>query len=596
MASAAFYDDEEEDLPVAFEQDEDSDDFGDGIFIKADGSRIYGSDPELAGELEQAGKATLPEPPDERTAAIDEATGETRSDTPAYLTDDPAMPDQFPDMAEPEPEPEPAAAAPLPPATPEPPRAQLPALPPGGRLPVAGMTRSGTAESSSSESSGSTRNRSAMPQDVYDTQRQRLGETTAASVRTQQESDAETQRYYADVMRQNAVAGAAEEARVAAAQAQNAKRQQAVLAKQKEISERKEDPFKDSGIGGRLMAGFAVFLGGISSGMLGGPNQALQAVQDNRREAIEAQRGQKNSELHALERELGSLEAAVPALEARMTRKHARDAEAALAGERSMQARQKGAQYIAALNAEAAAKESEMAKAYYGTIAEQQAQQASSSMGSAVGETAARPVAVGAGAGGAGGAAAAPTAAAVVKEMLATRDLAQLQRSNLTEDEYAKQATAHTEKAQKASDYKDSALALAREMGITVTEQGGKPVADSKAKPDSGFGLWGTDSGTLASDKRNAVTRRYSRLTRADTMGMLREPAAKLQQEFAEASKRPFLDSDALPQVQFFLDLAQQAEHDAASGFNPIVVKDYRATTGRASGTGTPSLKRNAGP
>ena len=52
MAQLEYFDDDEENPPIGFEQDPESDDIGDGTWIYADGSKKYAAgDPAMAKEL-----------------------------------------------------------------------------------------------------------------------------------------------------------------------------------------------------------------------------------------------------------------------------------------------------------------------------------------------------------------------------------------------------------------------------------------------------------------------------------------------------------------------------------------------------------------
>jgi hypothetical protein len=179
--------------------------------------------------------------------------------------------------------------------------------------------------------------------------------------------------------------------------------------------------------------------------------------------------------------------------------------------------------------------------------------------------------------------AAARTAKQILDEMMAGRDLAQLERSGLTQDEYAKQAAEYAEKAQKQRDYSSSVdLLLNTVKGLSVEElpDGRKIVTGEPQLMDqSGFDF--TIDPADAAENNRAIDRAYNTLARADVMSMLREPSAKLQEQFAINSSRPDSPLAIKGQLQFHLDMAHQAEKDIAAGKNPIVVKDYRAATQR---------------
>ncbi|HKO93453.1 MAG TPA: hypothetical protein VJU61_20005 [Polyangiaceae bacterium] len=425
------FDEEEQDPPVAFEQDPDSDDIGDGYFVYADGRKEYKSSYDEAMRLNREGKASgvdvsgqsAPEPepvtpiglepPEEEKGRGATATGqrfETALDANEearfqewkrrYAPNDSGadydLRGAFKAGVEPDPEnghwPDtwkkpnhptfsdqsqyarlaPSKAGSWRGETYVPPK-QLPLKDRSLRV---DMQDQQSQTQSGGQSSSVQRTGSAVPREEFEANRDRVQQSYGNQVQDQQVRDMETGNFYADRRRQLMQDAMDAEAKVTAAQAQNAQRQQAAQQKYQEIAARKEDPFEgDGGIIGTIMAGIAVYLGGISSGMLGGPNQAMEAVQDNRKAAIAAQRDQKDSMLRQLERELGSLEAAVPALEAKMNRAAAMKTEAFLADEKSLESRQKGAQFISALRTEAALKDQEALKNYYGNIAQSQAQQ-----------------------------------------------------------------------------------------------------------------------------------------------------------------------------------------------------------------------------
>jgi hypothetical protein len=175
------------------------------------------------------------------------------------------------------------------------------------------------------------------------------------------------------------------------------------------------------------------------------------------------------------------------------------------------------------------------------------------------------------------------TAADLVKEMLARRDLKQLEHSDLTQEEYAKQAAEYAEKATKQRDYVgavENLVSNIKGLSIETLPDGRKIVSgEPQLMDDSGFDV--TVDPAEAAENNRAIDRGFVALQRSDVMSMLREPSANLQDRFAENSTRPDNYKAMKGQLQFHLDMARQAEKDIAAGKNPVVIQDYNALTQR---------------
>ena len=168
------------------------------------------------------------------------------------------------------------------------------------------------------------------------------------------------------------------EAVTAAAQASGEARKQQVIKKYQEVDSRKTDMnglWKDKGALGTTLGLLGVALRSLNATKFGGPNTALQSIQEQKRQNIDAQMADRTSELRGLERELGSIEAAAPMLEARMNDALSKRLDAMMVDEKSATALANAKQLKAGFETEKAAKMAESAKAYYGTLATQQARQ-----------------------------------------------------------------------------------------------------------------------------------------------------------------------------------------------------------------------------
>lgn len=365
------YDDDEQNQPIGFEQDPDSDDIGDGTWIYADGTRKYSTDYQKAMELNAQGKAK----------GIDVVEGQA--------PDPEAMPTE-PLAKAPEEEPE-EQVQPVPQQAPQP-MAPAPSLmaptQPARPLPISGQTRRVDTQDSQSrtdtggESSSVQVTRSAMPQGQHDAQQGALGGAYDRAMQTAEDNRFAEAAALANRAGQMQQMGRDREAAASAAMAQNQQRQMAALKRVEEVGSRPTDNnkiWKDKGVLGTLAGALGVFMGGLSAYTMGRENTALKSIQEQKKQAIESQMADRNSELRGLERELGSLEAAVPVFEARMNEALKQMAEGQLVDERSATALRNGKTLVAQLEAEKVGKLQEAAKAYYGTVTQQQAAQSSTS-------------------------------------------------------------------------------------------------------------------------------------------------------------------------------------------------------------------------
>lgn len=467
MAQPAYdFGEDEKNEPVGFEQDPDSDDFGDGYFVYPDGSRKYASDPEQADKLSAAGKTTAPQQPGQGTGSLTQGGGAdepppgadeeiTDPGTRVSYAGDPSSPyanavaanegasgsaalgvqppAQLPsgappsaaekaqiaptaeeqaklgwktpavgDLQKPAGAPTPAVgnlrtppspiapvAAPLGPPT-------APAAPPASpNLPEAQNTRGASSSATASDTQSNTvsgtesrnasgsvsRTGSAMGQPQFEQQQGDVQKTYDAAIHGNQDAQNKLADLMAEHQAQMQQAGRDREAQTQAAIAQNEQRRKAATQKIQEIDSRPTDAnkiWKDKGTLGTILGGLGVAMGSLYATRHGGPNTALESIEKQKQDSIKIQLADRDSELRGLERELGSLDAAVPVYEARMNGALAQQAQAMLTGEKSAQVRASGAQLINQLNVERQAKLAEGAKAYYGTIATQQAGQVGS--------------------------------------------------------------------------------------------------------------------------------------------------------------------------------------------------------------------------
>ncbi len=393
------FDDDEQDPPIFFEQDPDSDDLGDGYWTKKSGKRVYASgDAKDAQKLMAKGKAEVTGPAaDPTTDTPDDLTSEfspvaarpvTAPNTDP-LTDEEKAPLALPtedldriesglnaqeasESAKPL-RPEAGAARQSPAAAAAQPQGGLPALP-GARGPARTTDTAGASESSSASRTRSAQDEGEFAQQQGDiaqgyTNQQQAQETGANSVVAAQQQ------------RKNALMQMAvdKETVTAAAQASANARKQQVIKKYQEVDSRKTDMnglWKDKGALGTTLGLLGVALRSLTATKFGGPNTALQSIQEQKRQNIQAQMEDRNSELRGLEKELGSIEAAQPMLEARMNDALSKRLDAMTINEKSATVLANAQTMKAQLETEKASKIAESAKAYHGTLATQQAQSA----------------------------------------------------------------------------------------------------------------------------------------------------------------------------------------------------------------------------
>lgn len=190
------------------------------------------------------------------------------------------------------------------------------------------------------------------------------------------------------------------------------------------------------------------------------------------------------------------------------------------------------------------------------------------------------------------------TAADILKSMQASRDIAQLQRSGLTQDEYDKQAADLAEKGAKQREFKDAVEEAAAAVGGRMVD--GKFVPNEKggeADVPTAVGAAASRLNPLGNNdwanRRQRAESAWARMKRADVMSMIREPSAKLQDTFAADTERPFFDSDIAGQLERLHAIASRADADIRAGKNPAVVQAFERAAGRAPSGGNvaPSLK-----
>lgn len=400
---ADYFDDDEETLPIGFEQDPESDDIGEGTWKYADGtSRYSAGDPALAKKLMSDPTTDTPDAlTSEYAPSQDQAFLDSRTGAEADEENAPGQP--LPEASEAPKALDPQPAAPAVPAAPRAPQPLSAPQLPGARGP-ARFTDSSSAQQSESQSDQRSVSRTGSAQDrgefeqgqrdigrSYDAQGQAVDEGTQGVVSAQRQRQQALMQMAAD-----------KEAVTAATLASNEARKQAVIKKYQEVDSRPTDInklWKDKGALGTTLGLLGIALRSITATKFGGPNTALQSIQEQKRQNIQAQVDDRNSELRGLERELGSIEAAAPMLEARMNDALSKRLDAMMLDEKSATVLANGKQMKAQLETEKASKLAESAKAYAGTLAQQQSQ--ASQMGRTQGVERSRLS--GAGVGGEGG-------------------------------------------------------------------------------------------------------------------------------------------------------------------------------------------------
>lgn len=583
------FDDDEQNPPIGFEQDPDEDELGIGTWRYADGSTRYskgdaedakalmskapaGSDRLAeAGARLAGGDFTSPKTPATRADAGSAAAGlagEGKSPEEEFLssTTGAEAEDQALGGAAPEPAAQPAPAT----------RADLdgagvslanPALPrAGGPARYTDTAGSSASQSESANASSSvSRTGSAQSRPEFEQQQR---DVAGSYDRANQGIEQGNQGLVDAIQKRRAAMaqmGADREAATAAAMAQRDARANQVKQKIGEVSSRKTDHnkiWKDKGVAGTTLGLLGVALRSLTATKFGGPNTALQAIQEQRKQNLQAQMEDRDSELRGLERELGSLDAAVPMLEARMRDAENKRIEAMLLDEKSAQVIANGKQLMAQNNIDRDKFIMESAKAYAGTLATQQSQGFQQS--ATEGQELSRSRMSGAGVGGGAGT---PTTQDMVKELLARRDMKSLTDTELTHDEFQKELGDYREKAAKQNEFRSALDALTKELGTAVTRNQDGSVSVS-GEPDVDL---------LPSEKKRRIDAAFARLKRADVMSMTREPSADLQDEFGGLTDRPFWDSEIVPKLQRFYDMHGQLQSDLDGGYSPSVVRSYRS-------------------
>lgn len=400
MASDVF-DEDEHNPAVFFEHDPDEDDLNVGYWTRKDGSRVYGpGDMQTVKALHAQGKAKLdeagsalaggdhasaPSPPatrgDAASAASNLAGAGPESLDQQFLNSTTGAEQDEKNEAiggsQPAP-PQPSPAAPVP-AQPQAQPLPAPQLPGAARGPARYTDSAKNSESQSLTSgaqSSVARTGSAQDKGEFEQQQGAIEQGYQRQEQAQEQGaqsvvDAQQERKRA--LMQMAVD---RETATAAAQASNEARKQAVIKKYQEVDSRKTDMnglWKDKGALGTSLGLLGVALRSLNSTKFGGPNTALQSIQEQKRQNLQAQMEDRNSELRGLERELGSIEAAAPMLEARMNDALIKRIDAMTLDEKSATVLANAKTMKAQLETESAAKKAESAKAYYGTLATQQA-------------------------------------------------------------------------------------------------------------------------------------------------------------------------------------------------------------------------------
>jgi hypothetical protein len=224
---------------------------------------------------------------------------------------------------------------------------------------------------------------SAQPLEEFQAGQQQLGSVYDQAIAQAREGSSQQglhQAMRASVMMDEAKA---REAATTAAIAQRDQRANFVKQKINDVASRPTDNnkiWKDKGAFGTLMGFLGVAMGSAYATKHGGPNTALQTIQEQRQQNIKSQLEDRDSELNGLKTELGSLDAAVPMLEARMNKSLEDKLQAQLQDEKSQDTLRNGKDLIAKLQIERAKLLTDSAKAYHGTIAQSQASTANQNL------------------------------------------------------------------------------------------------------------------------------------------------------------------------------------------------------------------------
>lgn len=432
-STTTYFDDDEENPPIGFEQDPDEDDIGVGTWHYADGSTKYSrGDTEDAKRLLKA----APPPPEEQkglgsqgpygahreTLAMDarDPRGQSGNQTLEMDARDPRRDSGMEPAAAPvTPAPAGETASLVPKGEPMTPEASEQPKPfqaltaprmPGASGPARYTDSSGSSASQSASQSdqqsvsrtGSAQDRGEFEQGQRDIDAGYGQQKTAIDQGTQGVVGAMARR-------QQAIAqmGADKEAATTGAMASQAIRQKQVTEKIGEVSARKTDHnkiWKDKGVLGTTLGLLGVALRSLTATKFGGPNTALQSIQEQKKQNLQAQMEDRDSELRGLERELGSIEAATPMLEARMNDALSKRIDAMMVDEKSATVLANAQQMKAQLDTESAQKKAEAAKVYAGTLAQQQTQSSQASQQQGVEQSRQRLSGAGVGDDGSGGA------------------------------------------------------------------------------------------------------------------------------------------------------------------------------------------------
>ncbi len=384
---------DEENPPVGFEHapdfDPEHDEVQDGYWTYADGSRHYGSgDPQLAQQLLSKGAGLAGSPTGDATdqafLASNSAPEATEpagigSTEDAFQQAKDASQRRAPDAPAPPPVPAAQPAAVPPPPVPPPPP-MLGAGQSGSRLPVKSLKDTASEKNEQSAQSSESSSRTGSAQDKAEFQQQQGDIANAYGAQEKAQDTGAAAVVAAQNQRRDALAqmGADKEAVTAGAQGSAEIRKQQVIKKYQEVDSRKTDMnglWKDKGALGTTLGLLGVALRSLTATKFNGPNTALQAIQEQKRQNIQAQMEDRNSELRGLERELGSIEAAAPMLEARMNDALSKRIDAMTVNEKSATVLANAAQMKTQLETEKASKMAESAKTYAGTLAQQQSMQ-----------------------------------------------------------------------------------------------------------------------------------------------------------------------------------------------------------------------------
>ncbi len=346
-----------------------------------------------------------------------------------------------------------------------------------------------------------------------------------------------------------------------------------VDAKMKDLSDEKINPDKlydDMGTFGSILAHVGMFLGGVASAVTHGPNFVMQYFQQAKEDNIQAQMKNKDSKYNDLVRQYGDHKAAAAALSLKMDQGLEDKVKANLMDEKSMDVLTRGRELLAANEVNKQKSLQELRDALYGKEARTYQEQQERPKGK-------DPL----------------LADDLLKQTKAQRDLETLRQTSEVGDpldygEYRKQVEDYDKASGAVDDFGTSIKRVAGRLGLTITtDKNGRQVIQGKAPDVAISSMYDQNKALLDAD--------WSRITRADVMGMPREPSADLQDAFTKSTERPFWDDRIIPQLQQLLDVQNDVQRQVDGDYHPLVVDRHKRNVQLPSlggaASATPSLR-----